>query len=153
MARYSRTRDRCSHVMVLYYPISCFFSGLYRGFAYRAHGWGRHDMDACSNERAKSIATGAIPARHGSHEHTAAGRRRDWNSGCNQYPFGRYGEIFARLLSSSQTGRNGKRNNGWITKCVLVRDDHSTDWFGHSVLHPPRRSQPQGDEFTTLMFL
>lgn len=109
-------------------------------------------MDACSNERAKSIATVAIPARHGSHEYTAAGHRRDWNSGCNQYPYGRYGEILARLLRSGQTGRNGKRDDGWITKRVLVHDDHSTDWLGHSVLHSPRRSQPRSGAFATLMF-
>lgn len=99
-------------------------------------------MDACSNEWAKSIAAGVIPARHGSHEHTAAGRGCNWNSGRNQYPYGWYGEILARLLRSGQTGRNCKRDDGRITKRVLVHDDHSTDWHGHSVLHPPRRSQP-----------
>lgn len=55
------------------------------------HGWDGHDMDACSNERVKSIAAGVIPARHGSHQHTAAGCRRDWNSGRNQYPYSWHG--------------------------------------------------------------
>ncbi|MCJ7843603.1 hypothetical protein MUB24_22565 [Lederbergia sp. NSJ-179] len=27
----------------------------------------------------------------------------DWNSSCNQYPYGRYGEIFARLLRPDQS--------------------------------------------------
>lgn len=110
-------------------------------------------MDACSNEWSKSIAAGVIPARHGSHEHTTAGRGSDWNSGRNQYPYWWYGEILARILRSDQADRNSKRDDGRITKRVLVHDDYSINWLGHGTLHPPRRSQPQSDEFTTLMIL
>lgn len=101
-------------------------------------------MDACSNERAKSIAARVIPARHGSHEHTAAGRGSNWNSGRNQYPYGRYGEILARLLRSDQSGRNCQGDDGRFTKRVLVYDDYSIDRSGHSALHPPCRSQQRG---------
>ena len=111
MAGYSGSGSNCRYALVLCHAIASFIRGLYCHVAYRAHGGGIPALDASSNKRVESIATGTIPAWHSSHEYAAAGHGGNWNGGRHQHPDGRHGEILAWLLRSDEADRNRQSDN------------------------------------------